>query len=148
MNVPYYPLFPSDDLMHFKFFSEGPRGRIVKVITYTLIKTRPFVVFNLALGDVERRTRQLTHSSVSDNGDRDKVLMTVAKSVEFFIDRYPGVWIVAHGNTPTRTRLYRMLISNNLDEIQRKFNVYGIKGTNTELFRKNENYDGFIVEAF
>ncbi|WP_181306653.1 hypothetical protein [Rufibacter sp. XAAS-G3-1] len=42
-------------------------------------------------------------------------------------DRYPDSWIYATGSNIIRTRLYRMGITNNFLEIQRDFDVYGLK---------------------
>jgi hypothetical protein len=57
----------------------------------------------------------------SNNGDRDKVLATVAFTALDFTDEFPEALIVMEGSTSARTRLYQMGIGNNLLDNQRKF---------------------------
>ena len=50
------------------------------------------------------------------------------------------------GSTEVRTRLYRMGISNNLEELKEDFYVYGMKIDETfEEFIVGEDYLGFLV---
>ena len=66
---------------------------------------------------------------ITNNQDTIKVLATVAASVYAFSDVYPNARIYATGSTPARTRLYRMGISNNLEELQEQFDVFGFLET-------------------
>jgi hypothetical protein len=52
------------------------------------------------------------------------------------------------GSDERRSKLYQIHISNNLDEIQKEFNVYGRKYNSEEFeeFVKGENYQAFLVE--
>ncbi len=43
--------------------------------------------------------------------------------------------------------LYRMMISKQLDEIQRRCEIYGILGSKTVAFQKNVNYPAFAVKT-
>lgn len=74
MKYPRYPVIASDDYTY-DFFSEGPRGRIKKGIFYLQIEEN---FFNLAFGDWNKELQDLDDSSRSNNGDRDKILATVA----------------------------------------------------------------------
>ena len=50
------------------------------------------------------------------------------------------------GSTEVRTRLYRMGITNNLEELKEDFYVYGMKYDETfEDFIIGEDYIGFLV---
>jgi hypothetical protein len=64
------------------------------------------------------------------------VLATVAATVYAFLDKYPNVWIYATGSNKSRTRLYRMGITNNLEEILKDFEVYGLIQGEWQKFEK------------
>ena len=78
--------------------------------------------------------------------DRDVVLATVANTINDFSDRYGNQFIYAKGSTPARTRLYQMGISNLKDDISTDFDIYGIIGGVAHPFKKNVNYEGFLVK--
>ena len=61
----------------------------------------------------------------TNNGDKDKVLATVARSVMRFIDSLPNATVYAKGSNPARTRLYQMGINSNWSEISAQFYVEG-----------------------
>ena len=63
-----------------------------------------------------------------------------------FTEKYPDSWIYATGSNIIRTRLYRMGITNNLLEIQKDFDVYGLKENQWEAFEKEITYDAFLVK--
>lgn len=49
------------------------------------------------------------------------------------------------GSTKARTRLYRIGITNNLEEIQKDFDVFGLYNNNWHLFKKQAEYEAFLV---
>ena len=49
MNLDRYPFFTSD-YQDYEFFSEGPKGRIKKVVKFMKAQDDP-IIFNLAFGD-------------------------------------------------------------------------------------------------
>lgn len=83
--------------------------------------------------------------TVSNNADRDKILATVAATVLEFTNHFPGVGVYAEGSTEGRTRLYRMAISSNLEEIDRHLTVYGLIGKKLYPFERNVRYEAFAV---
>lgn len=107
----------------FEFYSEGPKGIIKKVVEYQ--KTINENVYNLAFGDFDEQNKSINDMTVTNNGDSLKVLATVASTVYAFIEKYPQASIIATGSTLVRTRLYRMGITNNLDEISKDFYIFG-----------------------
>ena len=131
---------------HFEFVSEGPKGRIVKLVELT--STDNYVgageVYNLALGDRDA-AGQLDDQPVTANGDAHRVLLTVAAIVETFTEQHPDAVIFVTGGTPARTRLYQMGIANNLAEIQRNFEVHGLLGNRWQAFQQGVSYAGFLV---
>lgn len=145
MNQPKYSYESEDLFMHFEFMSEGIKGRIHKMVEYS--PTDEENIYNLGFGDYDSETKTIDDVNVTNNGDSKKVLATVAATIYDFTKKYPNALIVATGSTAARTRLYRMGISNNLDEIKRDFNVFGLRADNLEweTFVLGEDYEAFLI---
>ena len=134
MKLERYELEAERSLMVFEFTSEGPKGKIRKLIQFSESDLKG--LYNLAFGDKDLITGEIDDAVVSDNKDSEKVLATVVAAVYAFTDRYSGVWIYATGSTKARTRLYRMGLTKYLQEIEEDFDLYGQKqrGLNTKRF--------------
>lgn len=143
MRYPQYKYKNDDKALRFQFYSEGPRGRILKVVEFS--KTTTENVYSLGFGDLDIPTGAINDKAVSNNGDSLKVLATVASIVYAFTTRYPEHWVFATGSNSTRTRLYRMGLTNNLVEISVDFMVYGLKNKTWEEFLPGEDYEAFLV---
>jgi hypothetical protein len=83
----------------------------------------------------------------SNNGDRDKILATVAGTVIEFIEHYPNAVIFTKGSTPSRTRLYQMGILANWQEINKIFVIEGLINSEWLPFERNKNYQAFMARA-
>lgn len=144
MNKPKYLYKTESQFMIFEFVSEGPKGRIKKVVEYSETATEN--VYNLGFGDYNDATKSIDDLSVTNNGDSLKVLATVASTVYAFMEKHPNSYVLATGSTQVRTRLYRMGITNNLAEIKEDFIVYGLmeKGDWVE-FEVGEDYEAFLI---
>jgi hypothetical protein len=143
MILPKYPLSSSDQLMTFEFESEGKLGRVVKLVAYQPTNLKG--VYNLAFGDKNADTGQINDRIITDNGDRDKVLATVAATVYAFTDKYSDSWVYLTGSTKSRTRLYRMGIAKFFEELNQDFEVYGQLNDNWEKFKPDTEIEGFLV---
>jgi hypothetical protein len=143
MNLPKYPVEADDENFIYQFFSEGPNGRIKKRVIYSQIDGN---FFNLAFGDWNEKLNKLDDFIRSNNGDRDKVLASVASTAIHFTDRFPQVEIFTEGSTTARTRLYQMGIGANLEEISEDFEVQGYMEGEWEAFRKGVNYEAFLIK--
>ncbi len=143
MKLPKYPLASSSRLTTFEFVSEGPNGLIHKLVRYQA--TNLHGVYNLAFGDKDHATGEIDDTSVSNNGDSEKVLSTVVATIYAFTDRYPDAWVYATGSTNARTRLYRMGISKFIVEVEGDFEILGERNDDWEAFRHNVEYEGFLV---
>jgi hypothetical protein len=117
-------------------------GRIKKGVFFTKIGDN---FFNLGFGDWNEESQDLDDSSRSNNGDRDKVLATVAFTALDFTNQFPDARIVAEGSTPARTRLYQMGIADNLLEIIENFEVRGLLDNIWEPFQRGRNYTAFLI---
>ena len=144
MNLPHYNYLTSD-FQAYEFYSEGPKGQIKKVVTFSRIRDAP-PTYNLTLVDVNSITGLTSDLVVSDNGDRDVILATVAYTVKDFSAHYGNHFVYAEGSTPVRTRLYQMGIAGLLEEISVDFDVYGVIEHIASPFQKNVNYDAFLVK--
>jgi hypothetical protein len=124
MKYPKY-LYRSESLMnYYEFISEGPKGKIKKIVEYTETVTEN--VYNLGFVDYDEKTKTTSDISITNNGDSLKVLATVASTVYAFTDKNPKAWILATRSTDVRIRLYRMGITINLDEIKEDFKIFGL----------------------
>ena len=141
----YADLFVALDLRVFEFVSIGKYGSITKRIAF-MPTEMPFV-YNLAFGDVNEDD-EINDFSISDNGDRNKVLATLAKVIDLYTDKYPERLIYFRGSTKERTRLYRMAVGLNLEELSEKFEIYAEVEDNLEFlpFHKNMQIIAFLIK--
>jgi len=142
MNLPRYDYVPNEEFTDYEFYSEGPNGKIKKMITFTVAQQKPVMIYNLAFGDVDNNGN-INDAVTSNNEDRDKVLATVAESINDFCDRYGNHLIFAQGSDHVRTRLYQISIARHFEEISKDFEIKGLTIKGWEPFKKNVNYNAF-----
>ncbi len=123
MKLHRYELQAGRNLNTFEFLSEGPKGKIVKLIQFQQMNLPN--LYNLAFGDINLLTGQLDDKIITDNGDSEKILATIVAAVYEFTAHYPDAWILATGSTSTRTRLYRMGINKYFDIVDEDFDIMG-----------------------
>jgi hypothetical protein len=138
----YEGIAVQENFDRFDFISFGKNGPVGKRVSFS--STDVDNVYNLAFGDVDERG-ELNDISVSNNGDRNKVLATVVNIVISYTNRFPERWILFQGSTESRTRLYRMAIGLNLEELSVKFDIYGFVGNELVTFAKNLNVNMFLI---
>jgi len=135
----------SDGYLNYEFYSEGPKGRIKKGVRFTPYNTGGLTYYNLTLGDWNEERKQLDDKAISNNQDREKILITVASLVLEFTTHFPDTYVYAQGSTPARTRLYQMGISSHREQIETLFYVYGYIDEKWQAFKPSINYDAFMV---
>lgn len=133
----------TDDFTVFNFVSEGKKGSIPKRVVFT--ETEWDNVYNLGFGDVDE-DGEIDDLSVSDNGDRNKVLATVVLIAEIYIKRFPERWIFFRGSTMERTRLYRMAIGRNLQELSLEFDISVYVGEKILPFDIDLKINAFLIK--
>ncbi len=144
MHYPRYEYQTENDLHFFEFVSIGTKGNIKKIVHYSKVSIDN--IYNLAFGDYDEVTNDINDSIVTNNGDSRKVLATVVSTIYAFTGKYPDFWVFATGSNEVRTRLYRMGITNNLEELQKDFFVYGMKENEIlEDLIVGEDYLGFLI---
>ena len=139
----YTEIEVTDDFAIFDFISTGRNGDISKRVAFT--KTEQDKVYNLALGDVDE-DNEINDYSVTDNGDRNKVLATVASIVEAYTKRFPDRWIIFRGSTAERTRLYRIAVGLHLEELSGLYEIKGYVDGNIIPFAKDMKVNAFLIK--
>ncbi|KQB37041.1 DUF6934 family protein [Flavobacterium aquidurense] len=155
MDYPKYDLKVSSNSTIFEFISSGKQGNINKVIKYTLMQNPEIV--NLGFGDKinineSKGTFDIDDVNTTNNGDRNIILATVANATYIYTEIYPDKFIFFSGSCKIRTRLYRILISSNYNELVKTFFIFGIlqnpitgKYYNVS-FRNDTNFIGFLIK--
>jgi hypothetical protein len=146
MNLERYEYEINREFREYEFYSEGPKGKLKKVVRFILEIANGIPYYNICFGDWNDEALAIDDNAVSNNGDRDKLLATIAVIILDFSRLFPDSFLYAQGRTPSRTRLYRMGINKLWNEIVSDFDLYGVREDNTmEPYRKNINYKGFLL---
>jgi uncharacterized protein DUF6934 len=141
----YTELLVSSDFLVYEFSSIGPKGIIPKMIKFS-----PYddIIYNLAFGTKDKDDN-IDDLARDNNNDRDKILATIVFALRVFFDKYPNNYVYFTGSTRERTRLYRMAITNNIEELNIDFEITGTFTAehlyNTIPFEKGVNFFGFLV---
>ncbi|WP_119079735.1 DUF6934 family protein [Chitinophaga alhagiae] len=149
MHLEKYDFVSNPAYTSFAFQSAGAHGTIEKVINYQpipgFILSDGRQVINLGFGDWDEGHRKVDDSTVSNNGDRSKVLSTVASTIFAYMEKHGKLPVFAKGNCPSRTRLYQMSLNAHLAEEEEFFNVFGLLQDGWHPFRPGVNYQAFLV---
>ena len=140
-NTPDYEIFT--------FISQGRHGDLVKIVSFEEMEELTNV-FNLALGTI-LPGGEIDFVTVTNNGDRNKILVTVADIVLRFIEKHPGKNVYITGSDNRRTILYQRAIAYGYDDLIDVFKIYrdistGLRRNESEPFDKTKSYAGFLVE--
>lgn len=133
-----------DSQFRYTFLSVSDTKTVRKLVLYDLISTE-FNLFNLALVD-QLEDGTLDDLSVSDNNDMVRIMATVIHTMHLFLEARPDATIFFSGSTPSRTRLYRLAISQNIALFDETFTVKGLLNGEPEQYRPNTPYEGFTVQ--
>lgn len=142
MDHPFYHFETiGADAKRFEFISQGLRP-VRKRVLYSETGIPDF--YNLALADLDDNG-QADYESVSNNGDMEQVLATVAQTLLTFFADHPTANVAFTGSTPARTRLYQVALAREIRAASTNFIIFGLHGTVLEPFKLNRTYDGFVV---
>ncbi len=142
MNYEPYLFNFSDNRLFYGFNSVSVDKTIPKLVVFTPVDGNE--IYNLALVDIE--DGRLTDQAVSNNQDMPIVLATVAAILEDFLAHHASATVIIEGNTPARTRLYRVAISVFLDDLNLPFEVFGKTENEQELFQRNKPYLRYLIK--
>ncbi len=149
MSLDRYDLKADSNQLSFEFFSDGPKGKIKKIIQFKRLINSEFPndLFNLGFGDFNDAKGKIDDLVVSNNNDSEKILATVAAASISFTDQHPEAYIIAQGSTPSRTRFYIMGISKNLKQVTDVFEIWGASADGQwEFFQKNKPYKALLAK--
>ena len=82
MKYDKYQLESDKKLLLFEFVSVGPKGRIKKIVQYSETNLKDY--YNLGFGDKNEKTGEINDSVITNNGNSQQVLATVASTVYAF----------------------------------------------------------------
>lgn len=137
-----YRTFGDDERVQYAFVSYGSRGPINKMLTFSHFGEE---IYNLALEDIDDDTGIFNQYAVTNNGDTQKILLTIAEAVVHFTSTRPWAQVFIKGNSDARNRLYRMYIGRFMAEIQEWYEVYGLCGKTWEIFETRGDYGAYLV---
>jgi hypothetical protein len=100
-------------------------------------------VYNLGFGDYDAETKTIDDFSRSNNGDAEKVLVTVARTALPFTKNNPNAFIFLTGSTIARTRLYQIGITKYLDQLKEDFKIFGFTEEGLQPFVVGGKYWAF-----
>jgi hypothetical protein len=128
----------------FDFVSKGVNGYINKRVIFSFLQASN--IYNLAFGDLEV-DGSINDLNTTDNQDMPKILATIARIIKIYLDKYPERQVFFTGSTISRTRLYRMAISNNLEELQQIYIINAVLSSGQIInFSKNLSCTAFIIK--
>ncbi len=147
MKLDRYEFKSGDQFLIYEFLSEGPKGKIQKLIQFSLVN-QDTLFFNLAFGDKNPVTGEIDDMVITDNGDSEKVLATVVAAIFAFCDKFPQAWIYATGSTEARTRLYKMGINKYFDIVQEDFEIFSFMALKVLTVSNSFSLICFLVSVF
>jgi hypothetical protein len=133
-----YPYFPIGDNLFHGFFSEGVKGRIPKVIIFTLEEDGKW---NLCFGDWI--DSGLDDSIMTNNHDVVKVISTVAKATYEFFDNYPSAILVIEPVDEKRKKLYNIVFQRHFETIKKEFKIIGFIREKRRIYSPMKVYNSF-----
>jgi len=139
-----YQLESDANLFVFEFISIGPKGKILKLVHYSETNLKGY--YSIGFGDKDEVTGKINDTSITNNGDSQKVLATVVSSLYAFTERHPDARIYAEGSTDGRTRLYRIGITKNLSDIKKDFYLFCFDGSQWLEFEEGIKCQAFLIQ--
>ena len=85
LNLDKYLYKTNPSYLDYEFDSVGPKGIIKKVARFIEIGTN---LYSFGFGDLNKNTGEISDTIVSNNGDGDKVLATIASIIYDFTNFY------------------------------------------------------------
>jgi hypothetical protein len=144
MNLQGYEVLADAAFEKYEFISVGVKGPIRKIV---LFKQMGFHIYNLSFGDWDESTGELNDTVRTNNGDRSKVLTTVAITIVDFLKNHPDCTVFAIGSTPSKSRLYQMELNAYWHTISMLYYIEGYINNNWEEFKPGKNYEAFTVRS-
>jgi hypothetical protein len=133
-----YPYFQLTDNLFYGFFSEGVKGKILKVIIFTLEENGKW---NLGFGDWENN--DIDDKVMTNNQDVVRVIGTVAKITYEFFDNYPDAILIIEPVDEKRKKIYNIVFQRHYNTIKNDFHVVAYIGSEAEIYAPHKMCDIF-----
>jgi hypothetical protein len=147
MDYPKYAIKVGISYGYFEFISIGIKGIIPKAIFFAQDEDIPNI-YHCIMGDINEDS-SIDTETITNNGDMEKVLSTVADATILFLSQYPDCKVNIKGSNKARTRLCRMAMNANYENLIRNFEIFGVIDAIglMEPFEKGivKDYDSFLV---
>jgi hypothetical protein len=139
---------------NFEFYSYGGKQYLMGV-NYTYIGIEAVTskpVYNLGFGvlkiNPETGLEEIDDTIKTNNGDRDKILATVAFTALSFFDKHPDTIIYFEGSSPSRIRTYQITLNHHFEVLKKDFLIKGYTEQDylPEEFEKDKKYVAFLIE--
>ena len=144
----YADISISPNRLDYQFVSMGTKGDLNKLIQFNPFSNNE-QIYNLSLGTI-KENGTVDFTTLSKNGDRNKILGTIGSAAHAFSETYPEKKIFLKGDTAVKTRLYQMAINHAYDDISETFVISGLYMIDKKYvvypFLKGINYDAFLFE--
>ncbi len=138
-----YPFHLQNINARYEFKSISQEKTVNKVVIFTQTQLKD--IYNLALLDILENGIE-SDMVVTNNNDLITVLATVIKIIDDFLNKFPDKIVSFKGSDERRTRLYRIIISKEIDKIKEEFLVLGLlENGEYELFQISRLYTAFLV---
>ena len=145
MQLEKYDVRTTENRNRFEFVSVGRSGAVLKVVEFIPLY-EDGRIYNLGFGDINPVTGDWDNKAVTNNGDRNKILATVAALVVAFLDGHPTVTVYAEGSTPSRNRLYQRTIAGFWEEITESYAVKGYTESGDWVaFERGGPFTAFLI---
>lgn len=135
-----YTFLPSKRKTWFAFQSEGVKGKIVKIVQFSLVNDGKW---NLGFGDWNKGT--VDDHVLTNNQDTMKVIRTIAKIVLDFFTEYPQITLVIEPVDEKRKRFYNLIFQRHYDDMKSQFNIIGLIEKRAEIYSPQKFYDSFEI---
>lgn len=145
MDLERYAYHKKAACREYGFYSEGPRGKIRKIVRFGLGIQYEIVCYNLSFGDCDPQSGEIDYTVVSNNGDTGKVLATIAAIAVNFMHIHPDLFVHVKGADEARSRLYQMGISKVWNRIIGLYQMRGVVNEKLAPFRRNIRYEAFLI---
>ena len=78
LDLEKYEIIASKDFLEYSFYSEGPKGKIRKMVRFSEKQKYGGMYYNLGFGDWNDKWHIIDDLAKSNNGDTSKILATIA----------------------------------------------------------------------
>lgn len=74
-------------------------------------------------------------------------MATVIRIILTFFETYPDKTVFFTGSTPSRTRLYQIILKREYESLSQEFIIEGVKQEMIENLQIDKNYEAFLIRV-